>query len=172
MNQRLHLVFGGELVDPSSTKFRDTKQIHMVGIFPDYASAHQAWKAEAQRTVDSAHTPILSPTCTACATRNARSARPRNSAADGRGGHGSWATGAVAAPARPPRAGGPGSGGGDPGGGGPGPGDGGSGAKEICRKYLAGTCTKGASCKYDHPRLDERVRAGLVAMYERQRGER
>ncbi|MEE2859762.1 MAG: DUF4170 domain-containing protein [Paracoccus sp. (in: a-proteobacteria)] len=56
MNQRLHLVFGGELVDPSSTKFRDTKQIHMVGIFPDYASAFQAWKAEAQRTVDSAHT--------------------------------------------------------------------------------------------------------------------
>ncbi|WP_411838529.1 DUF4170 domain-containing protein [Paracoccus sp. ME4] len=56
MSQRLHLVFGGELVDPSSTKFRDTKAIHMVGIFPDYASAFQAWKAEAQRTVDSAHT--------------------------------------------------------------------------------------------------------------------
>ncbi|WP_265499366.1 DUF4170 domain-containing protein [Paracoccus beibuensis] len=56
MSQRLHLVFGGELVDPSSTKFRDTSQIHMVGIFPDYASAFQAWKAEAQRTVDSAQT--------------------------------------------------------------------------------------------------------------------
>ncbi|MCG6111431.1 MAG: DUF4170 domain-containing protein [Paracoccus sp.] len=56
MSQRLHLVFGGELVDPQSTKFRDTKQIHMVGIFPDYDSAFAAWKAEAQRTVDSAHT--------------------------------------------------------------------------------------------------------------------
>lgn len=56
MSQRLHLVFGGELVDPSSTKFRDPSQIHMVGIFPDYDSAFAAWKSEAQRTVDSAHT--------------------------------------------------------------------------------------------------------------------
>lgn len=56
MSQRLHLVFGGELVDPQGTQFRDTKAIHMVGIFPDYATAFAAWKAEAQRTVDSAHT--------------------------------------------------------------------------------------------------------------------
>lgn len=56
MTQRLHLVFGGELVDPQSTTFRDTKNIHMVGIFPDYDTAFAAWKAEAQRTVDSAHT--------------------------------------------------------------------------------------------------------------------
>ncbi|HWL55301.1 MAG TPA: DUF4170 domain-containing protein [Paracoccus sp. (in: a-proteobacteria)] len=56
MAQRLHLVFGGELVDPTRTEFRDTTQIHIVGIFPDYASAFAAWKAEAQRTVDSAHT--------------------------------------------------------------------------------------------------------------------
>ncbi|QYK42816.1 MAG: DUF4170 domain-containing protein [Paracoccaceae bacterium] len=55
MTQRLHLVFGGELVDPSSTKFRDVSQIHIVGMFPDYATAHSAWKAEAQRTVDNAH---------------------------------------------------------------------------------------------------------------------
>lgn len=56
MTQRLHLVFGGELVDPSSNVFRDTADIHIVGMFPDYASAHAAWKAEAQRTVDDAHT--------------------------------------------------------------------------------------------------------------------
>jgi len=56
MAQRLHLVFGGELVDPTRTEFRDTKDIHIVGIFPNYAEAHAAWKAEAQRTVDSAHT--------------------------------------------------------------------------------------------------------------------
>lgn len=56
MTQRLHLVFGGELVDPQGTQFRDTRDIHIVGIFPDYRSAHDAWKAEAQRTVDSAHT--------------------------------------------------------------------------------------------------------------------
>jgi hypothetical protein len=56
MTQLLHLVFGGELVDPSQNVFRDTSEIHMVGIFPDYASAFAAWKAEAQRTVDNAHT--------------------------------------------------------------------------------------------------------------------
>ena len=56
MTQRLHLVFGGELVTPSKTVFRDPAAIHVVGIFPDYASAHAAWKAEAQRTVDDAHT--------------------------------------------------------------------------------------------------------------------
>ena len=56
MAQRLHLVFGGELVDPSKSQFRDVKDIHIVGMFPDYASAHDAWRAEAQRTVDNAHT--------------------------------------------------------------------------------------------------------------------
>lgn len=56
MTQRLHLVFGGELADPTRSEFRDTRQIHIVGIFPNYASAFAAWKAEAQRTVDSAHT--------------------------------------------------------------------------------------------------------------------
>lgn len=56
MTQRLHLVFGGELVDPQKNEFRDTNAIHYVGIFPNYAEAFSAWKAEAQRTVDSAHT--------------------------------------------------------------------------------------------------------------------
>ena len=55
MNQRLHLVFGGELIDPAKTTFRDVSNIHIVGMFPDYASAHEAWKREAQRTVDNAH---------------------------------------------------------------------------------------------------------------------
>lgn len=53
--QRLHLVFGGELVDPSGTEFKSTQDLHIVGLFPDYASAYDAWKAEAQRTVDNAH---------------------------------------------------------------------------------------------------------------------
>ncbi|WEF25010.1 DUF4170 domain-containing protein [Paracoccus sp. S3-43] len=56
MSQRLHLVFGGELTDPQGTQFRDTGNIHIVGIFPTYQTAYDAWKAEAQRTVDSAHT--------------------------------------------------------------------------------------------------------------------
>lgn len=56
MAQRLHLVFGGELRDPQGNVFKDVSKIHVVGIFPDYASAFRAWKAEAQRTVDSAET--------------------------------------------------------------------------------------------------------------------
>ncbi|AVO37416.1 DUF4170 domain-containing protein [Pukyongiella litopenaei] len=55
MVQRLHLVFGGELVDPSRNVFRDVNDIHLVGMYPDYQSAYDAWKAEAQRTVDNAH---------------------------------------------------------------------------------------------------------------------
>ena len=55
MTQRLHLVFGGELVDPSQTAFKNVEDIHIVGIFPNYAEAYNAWKNEAQRTVDNAH---------------------------------------------------------------------------------------------------------------------
>lgn len=55
MTQRLHLVFGGELEDIGGMKFRDVDRVHVVGIFPNYASAYNAWKAEAQRTVDNAH---------------------------------------------------------------------------------------------------------------------
>ena len=53
--QRLHLVYGGELVDPSGPDFKGVKDIHIVGMYPDYASAYDAWKNEAQRTVDNAH---------------------------------------------------------------------------------------------------------------------
>ncbi len=52
--QLLHLVFGGELVSLDGVEFRDLKAIDIVGIFPNYAAAHAAWKAAAQRTVDNA----------------------------------------------------------------------------------------------------------------------
>ncbi len=55
MPQRLHLVFGGELVSPEKNVFRDVTRIHIVGMFPNYETAYLAWKAEAQRTVDNAH---------------------------------------------------------------------------------------------------------------------
>jgi hypothetical protein len=55
MAQRLHLVFGGELVSPSKNVFKDVSKLHIVGMFPDYQSAFSAWKAEAQRTGDDAH---------------------------------------------------------------------------------------------------------------------
>ena len=54
--QRLHLVFGGELRALDSHEFSDVSRIDIVGLFPDYASAEQAWRAKAQQTVDSAQT--------------------------------------------------------------------------------------------------------------------
>jgi len=56
MSQRLHLVFGGDLVDTQGTEFQDVDKIDIVGIFPDYASAYDAWRARAQATVDRAQT--------------------------------------------------------------------------------------------------------------------
>ena len=56
MSQLLHLVYGGELVDPTRREFSDVSNIHIVGIYPNYAAAYDAWKSEAQRTVDDAHT--------------------------------------------------------------------------------------------------------------------
>ena len=50
-----HLVFGGELTSLNGSEFRDLTKLDIVGIFPDYASAAQAWKAKAQATVDNAH---------------------------------------------------------------------------------------------------------------------
>lgn len=55
MTQRLHLVFGGELTDPAHTVFKNTDDLHIVGIFPDYGAAYEAWKSEAHRSVDNAH---------------------------------------------------------------------------------------------------------------------
>ena len=53
-SQLLHLVFGGELKDVAGTEFRDLSKLDFVGAFPDYASAHVAWKTKAQGTVDNA----------------------------------------------------------------------------------------------------------------------
>lgn len=54
-NQLLHLVFGGELTRLDQVDFRDLSKLDIVGIFPNYAAAHAAWKAKAQATVDNAH---------------------------------------------------------------------------------------------------------------------
>lgn len=52
--QLLHLVFGGELVSPEGVDFKDLSKLHIVGIFPNYKTAHDAWRAAAQATVDNA----------------------------------------------------------------------------------------------------------------------
>jgi hypothetical protein len=53
--QLLPAVIGGELVDFEHTTFKDIEKVETVGISPNYASAHAAWKAKAQQTVDNAH---------------------------------------------------------------------------------------------------------------------
>lgn len=52
--QLLHLVFGGELSNLEKVEFKDLNALDVVGIYPNYAEAHNAWKAAAQRTVDNA----------------------------------------------------------------------------------------------------------------------
>lgn len=54
--QLLHLVFGGELETLDGVTFKDVKALEVVGIFPNYSEAYDAWKAAAQRTVDNAAT--------------------------------------------------------------------------------------------------------------------
>lgn len=53
--QLLHLVFGGELKSLHDLEFVNLKGLDIVGMFPNYAEAHKAWKAAAQRSVDNAH---------------------------------------------------------------------------------------------------------------------
>jgi len=53
--QLLHLVFGGELTDLQGIEFKDLDKLDIVGIYPNYAKAYDAWKNAAQRSVDNAH---------------------------------------------------------------------------------------------------------------------
>ena len=52
--QLLHLVFGGELARLGEVEFKDLDKLDIVGVYPNYASAYDAWKAKAQQTVDNA----------------------------------------------------------------------------------------------------------------------
>ena len=51
---KLHLVFGGRVSDPQGLDFVDLDAIDLVGLFDSYASAEEAWRGAAQRTVDDA----------------------------------------------------------------------------------------------------------------------
>ena len=52
--QLLHLVFGGELTTPDRIEFKDLSKLDLVGIYPNYKTAHDAWRAKAQGSVDNA----------------------------------------------------------------------------------------------------------------------
>ncbi len=53
--QLLHLVFGGQLTELDKVEFDDLKKLDVVGIYPNYAQAYDAWRDAAHRTVDDAH---------------------------------------------------------------------------------------------------------------------
>jgi hypothetical protein len=53
--QLLHLVFGGELTTLDGIEFSDLKALDIVGVFPNYALAYEAWRDAAHRSVDDAH---------------------------------------------------------------------------------------------------------------------
>ena len=52
--QLLHLVMGGRVTNPQTLQFQNLDEIDVVGVFPDYVSALEAWRGAAQRTVDDA----------------------------------------------------------------------------------------------------------------------
>ena len=52
--QLLHLVFGGELDNVDSVTFKDLGKLDVVGFYPNYATAYEAWLVKARETLDNA----------------------------------------------------------------------------------------------------------------------
>ena len=52
--QKLHLVMGGRVADPQGIEFTDLDKVDLVGVYPDFASAEEAWRSNARRTIDDA----------------------------------------------------------------------------------------------------------------------
>ena len=54
IRQELYLVMGGRVTDPRAVDFKDPESIHVAGVYSSYDSAVEAWRGNAQRTVDDA----------------------------------------------------------------------------------------------------------------------
>jgi hypothetical protein len=52
--QKLHLVMGGRVADPQGLEFVNLEKMDLVGVYADYASAEESWRAKAQASVDDA----------------------------------------------------------------------------------------------------------------------
>jgi hypothetical protein len=52
--QKLHLVMGGRVSDPQGLDFVNLEKMDLVGVYPDFDTAEEAWRSSAQRTVDDA----------------------------------------------------------------------------------------------------------------------
>ncbi|MCB2049600.1 MAG: DUF4170 domain-containing protein [Novosphingobium sp.] len=51
---KLHLVMGGRVSDPQTFDFINLEKLDLVGVYPSYDEAEEAWRSRAQRTVDDA----------------------------------------------------------------------------------------------------------------------
>lgn len=56
MAQLLHLVFGGKVKDPRAVDFDDLDSVEVVGIYPNYQAAYDAWRGKSQSSIDDAYT--------------------------------------------------------------------------------------------------------------------
>lgn len=54
IKQALYLVMGGRVKDPRNIEFQDPESIHVARVYSDYDAAEDAWRGNAQRTVDDA----------------------------------------------------------------------------------------------------------------------
>ena len=54
-NELLHLVFGGRVKDPQGHDFEDLDALDIIGIFPNYKTAYDTWRAASHQHVDDAH---------------------------------------------------------------------------------------------------------------------
>ncbi|MCK5425867.1 MAG: DUF4170 domain-containing protein [Emcibacter sp.] len=52
----LHLVFGGKVSDPQTLDFINSEDLDIIGIFPNYKKAYEAWKGASHANVDDALT--------------------------------------------------------------------------------------------------------------------
>ena len=53
-DQLLHMVLGGELDDVSDVTFKDLSKLDVVGFYPNFEKAQQAWLGKARETIDNA----------------------------------------------------------------------------------------------------------------------
>ena len=47
-------MIGGEVSDLSRVEFKDLSAVDLVGVYPNYKAAYDAWRQKAQQTVDNA----------------------------------------------------------------------------------------------------------------------
>jgi hypothetical protein len=45
---------GGRVRDPQGLEFTELENLDLVGVYPDYDTAEEAWRGKAQKTVDDA----------------------------------------------------------------------------------------------------------------------